>query len=472
MATTLLEGAQIVNESLRTLGYEYQIDTTDNDTITAGLESIGAYAPSQRNAIMEQMNLVLQQRNYGVMFDAAKNKFRVFLVDMMENGFGIEDVFHHIIDGREPFWDNNETPENIAKDLVSYEMGKITKVFHTEPMERQFKGTIDRRNYEKVFTAYGITRFIDVTLANLSWSAEIWLQKQIISIATKMVADGKIVFNSGNNINTEQGIRNAVESIKSTVNGFLTPNALYNYGAYDEESQRYVPVVNMSESMEDIFIITTPEYMERLKVQGYANAFNLSQFELEGRIIFAPSGTDFGKHNSEDVAFIIVDRRTLVCGIKQWFASSFFVPNTKTTNHWLTVEGIKGYNTVFNAVAVTIEPIDDVAVNPQSNGLNISYFKYQNGLDGGATFRVNGRILNMKETSLEAGQTPDNPDYSAFYLNNSEFIPSGTEIDIEIYGDGNYYALYVDDKLIATQSPGTLNISVTPNRSIYVKCTG
>ena len=120
MATTLTEGAQIINESLATLGYEYRIDTTSNETITAGLQVIGAYAPSQRNTIMEQMNLVIQQRNFGVIFDATKNKFRAFLVDMTPEGFGIEDIFHELLDGKATLWDGNATSEEIYKDLVGY----------------------------------------------------------------------------------------------------------------------------------------------------------------------------------------------------------------------------------------------------------------------------------------------------------------------------------------------------------------
>lgn len=360
MATNLTEGAQIINESLRALGYDFRIDTTSASTITEGLEKIGAFPPSQLNTIMEQMNLIIQQRNYGTMFDATKNKFRAFLIDMERTGFGVEDIYHEIIAGVLPYWDKNYTPEEIVKNLVSYDAGKIAKKFHTEKYEKQYSTIVDTRNYDKVFTPYGVTRFIDTRLANLAWSAEIELMQEIVGIVKQMIADQKIVFRNNNNVNTLQGIRNTVESIKATIGGFLTPCDLYNHGV-EEDDGTYRKLVSVSNSMDDIFIITTPENMERLKVQGYANAFNLSQFELEGRIIYAPAGTDFGVDDiGGTVLYIVLDRRAIVMGIMRWLGSSFFIPNTHYTKHWLTVEGVKGYNTFFNAVAFGGDPIDDV----------------------------------------------------------------------------------------------------------------
>lgn len=358
MATTLLQGAQIINESLRALGYDYQIDTTSNDTITAGLEAIGAYPPAQLNALMNQMNLVVQQRNFGVMFDASKNEFRNFLVDMMTTGFGIEDVFHEILAGTATLWDGNATAQQIANDLVEYKSGQIDKFFHVDGDSAKFDTTIDTRNYEKVFTPYGVTRYIDTRLANLSWSAEYWLMQKAIEVAKAMIADNNIVLSAGHNINNKTGIDDTVETFISLVDGFKTPSILYNKGAYKNGS--YTPVINMTNDESEVFIITTPELMARLKVHGYSNAFNLSQYELKGRILFAPAGTALGRaSNGEQVLAMVIDRRAILLGLKRWLGTTFYVANTGWTNHFLNVEILKGYNTIFNAVAITGEDVDD-----------------------------------------------------------------------------------------------------------------
>lgn len=362
ISSALRSSVEDVNASLRTLGYDYQIDTSTDQTMADGLQTIGAYPPSQRNLIMEQMNLIIQQRNYGAMFDAERNKFRSFLEDMSPTGFGIEDIFHELIDGIDPLWDDKENTSEVLADMVGYDNNTIDKNFHVTPFSRQFKSTIDRRNYEKVFTEFGVTRFVDTKLANLSWSAEKYLQSTVIGVIQDMIANGDIVSRYTGNVNSPAGVNAFVEDVKAVTSGFLTPSNSYNIGAYNAEGE-IQPIVNMTDSEDNIFVITTPEFMARLKVQGYSNAFNLSQYELEGRILYAPAGTKFGtitdeKHGSKPVQMVVVDRRAILIGLSRWAGSSFFVPNTFITNNWLTVEGIKGYNTWFNAVALTSDAID------------------------------------------------------------------------------------------------------------------
>lgn len=404
MATTLREGVDIINSSLKKLGYDYNIDTTSNETMTAGLEAVGAFPPSQLNALMEQMNLVIQQRNYGVMFDATKNDFRNFLVDMITTGFGIEDVFHEILAGTTTLWDGSATAQEIANDLVAYKTNDIGKFFHIDGDSRKFDATIDTRNYEKVFTPYGVTRYIDTRLANLSWSAEYWLMSQVVGIIQKMITDGKMVFNGGHNVNSKEGVNDTVETLISLVDGFKTPSSLYNYG-YEKDGV-VTPVINMTNDERDVFIVTTPELLARIKVHGYSNAFNLSEYELKGKIIFAPAGTDLGTHNGEQVLAVVLDRRAIVVGLKRWLATTFFVSNTGWTNHFLNVEILKGYNTVFNAVAVTGESVDD-------------FFGSNNTANRGAAISVFGGIVTDVEAFIETdgvlvtGALDDN--YEALY---------------------------------------------------------
>ena len=154
-----------------------------------------------------------------------------------------------------------------------------------------------------------------------------------------------------------------VEDIKTSISGFKTPTNLYNKGAkvYNPltHNVEFKKVINMTNSDSDIFLVTTPENFNRIKVQGYSNAFNLSQYEIEGRVLFVPAGTSLGTNSSgEKALFALVDRRAIIVGIKTWFGSSFYVSNTGVTNQWLTLEGVKGYNTFFNAIAFFGDSVD------------------------------------------------------------------------------------------------------------------
>ena len=95
--------------------------------------------------------------------------------------------------------------------------------------------------------------------------------------------------------------------------------------------------------------------------------------------MYAPAGTDLGTIGGEKVLFVALDRRAILAGLRRWDATSFFVANTGWMNHFLNVEGIKGYNTVFNAVAFTGEAIDTYAdtayntiINDNSDGSGVS----------------------------------------------------------------------------------------------------
>lgn len=383
--STVKQCAEVINESLKTLGYDYQIDTTSNDTIDAGLKAIGAFPPSQRNTIMEQMNLIVQARNYGVMFDAAKNPYRRFLVSLDE-GFGIEDIFHELIDGIDPLWDDTtaEGTQKVINDLYSYDTNRIHKFFHTGSIGKEFKTTIDRRNYDKVFLPSRVTRYVDTKLANLSWSAEVWLMQFIIGIIKTMVANGHVVFKEGYNPNTKDGVATLVEDINATTDGFLTPSKLYNLGV-PNSSGGFDAITNITNSKEDIFIVTTPELMRRLKTRGYSNAFNLSEFELSGQVMYLPAGTDLGKRGDKEVLAIALDRRAIVCGLFRWVGTSKFIENTLCMQQFLLAELLYGYNTVFNCVAFTGEELGDYSSHEGGN-----LIVQLRGGTSGISFEVNG----------------------------------------------------------------------------------
>lgn len=332
--TTLNQALEILNTSMKNLGYTEEV-TAEN------LDTIGVYDSEQVNKIVKQMNLVLEQRFFMNLFNAEKNAFRKFMVNMTENGFGILDVYQEFIDGAAPMWNN--TDEEIYKDLVSRAPEKIQRHYHVHPIEKQFKATIDTREYSKVFTTYGLPRFIDVKISNLNASAEYWLKNQIIGEAQNMGTTGDAVYKQGYNLTDGDGVMQIIEDIRATVNDMTQPTANYNKDG----------IVAMSDNENQLYIITTPEHMERLRNRAFAGAFNLTELQLPVEILYAPNGTNLGKYQNEDVLFLVLDRRAIVAGIKTWRMTNFPVPNTLYENNWLTVEGLLSHNTFFGCVAFT-----------------------------------------------------------------------------------------------------------------------
>ena len=359
LSTSVKSIVDAINKAVVDTGYaekytiSYDSSSTDADVIPE-IAKFANVPEDQWNNVMGQLNLIVQQRQFRNMFDAERNDFRRFLVDMTEEGFGIEDVFQEVLDGHDPFWDDNDPQTRDGnsygswEDLTTQEKEKIKRKFHITPFEQQFKTSTDRRNYSKVFMLSSQQRYMDNKLANLSVSAELYLMKSVIIGQIKeLVESGEIIFNTSHTVADNQGIKNFLESVRSTMGGMLQPTTAYNYDG----------VETITRSADDLYIVTTPELFERVKVQSYSGAFNLSEMEINGKVIYAPNGTDFGKDptTGKSVNFLILDSNSIVVGLKRWIGSNFFVPNKHITNHWLTIEGVKGYNTFFNAVAYTVD---------------------------------------------------------------------------------------------------------------------
>ena len=298
---------------------------------------------AQLNKYIDGINLVLEQRTFRNIFNSDKNPIRKFFRDIGRYGFGIKDIMSEFIDGVVPMWDESNTDEEVLKDLVSYAEDKLLKKYHEDKMEKQFKASIDEREYSKMFTDYGLPRFIDSKIANLPASAEYWLLGQVTELIKTMVDNGDIVVDSGYELQTVQGIKNTVEKVRSIVEGVQMPTNLYNKEG----------IVTLCDK-EDVFIFTTPDILERVRVQDLAGAYNLDLANLPGNLVLLPNGTDMGTNaeDSKDALFVIMDRRALVLGIRTWRMTNFLVPNTLKHNNWLSVEGLKSYNTFMSAVAI------------------------------------------------------------------------------------------------------------------------
>ena len=321
--------------------------------ITAdNVDAIGVLPEDMLNQFMGMFNLVLQERYFKVMFDASDNPFRAFLIDMREDGFGIRDVMQNIIDGVTPMWDN-PSDSAIAEDLVSYAGDNFEQKYHTKAISKQFKASVNRREYSKVFTAYGIVAYANNKVANLNTSAEYWLMTTVLDELKGRIENGELVQKNGFTLNNAQGIKDTIEQIKRVAKGAMMPTRLYNHDG----------ILTKANTKEDLFLITTPEKLERIKAQVLAGTFNMGQLSLDNfTILEAPDSYDLGtvtvddgggESHTEDVLFVILDRKAFPVGIKTWVMRAFDVPNTLWINNWLSIEGIIGMNGFMTGVAFT-----------------------------------------------------------------------------------------------------------------------
>lgn len=365
MAITDLSTAQglagIMNEAL--VNYfgkgSYQIDTTSLDTIEQGFNDVGAYPPELKNGILNQVNVILIYRNYGTMFTESKNPTRRFWRNAIEYGDGIADVYQEIlepIEGIQGIWasdyanavNTRELALNNAAYHFNFHKGDVQKKFHTDSVRRDFAISVSELEIAKAFTPEGFAGYISVKIANLQWSAEVFLLSSAIANMKRMVTDGNIVFSTGHNLNNLNGVTETVEDIRRTTKSMTTISKSYNKAG----------IITMSDN-EDLYLVTTPQFIERISVRGAANAFNINQYELQNRMIILPEDADLGTHNGETVHAMLVDRRAIVMAMRYWKMAPFVPTGTDWQNYFLKIEFINGYNEFFNAVAFTGEGIDD-----------------------------------------------------------------------------------------------------------------
>lgn len=390
MAITDLSTAQglagIMNEALTNYfgRGSYQIDTTSLESIEAGFGEVGAYPAEMKNALLNQVNLVLIYRNYGTMFTESKNPTRRFWRDAIRYGDGIADIYQEILEpisGIQGIWaedyagqeDTSELALNNAKYHFNFHKGDVQKKFHVDTTRRDFAISVSELEISKAFTPEGFAGYINVKIANLQWSAEVHLLTAAIENMRKMVTDQNIIFSMGHNLNNQNGVTETVETIRTITDSMTSLSRSYNKAG----------IITISDS-EDLYLLTTPQFLQRIGVRGAANAFNINEYRLQNRVLILPEDTDFGKApNGETVHAMLVDRRAIVMAMRYWKMAPFVPTGADWQNYFLKIEYLHGYNDFFNAVAFAGEPIDDffdggvgATINLTSDGADLDYAKF------------------------------------------------------------------------------------------------
>ena len=345
--TTATQAAQLVNQTLADNGWEsYQIDTSTGDTLEAGFKAIGALPPTMRSNILEAYLLVLEQHTFTSMFDESKNPTRAFWRNGLSYGGAIKEIFLKLIEAEDGYWsDANMTDEQaqaIATDLVKFKADDILQRIH--PINEQFrlKLSISDLEYSKIFTPAGMEEFLNGKYANYRQSVEAKFMDLVITYLKKMVSDSKVKIFTGFDLNTANGVTAFVEQLNTVNDGMQTLTAMYNY---DE-------VRTLSPSSEYVYLVSTPEFYNRMKTRGYSNAFNVEYYKNNNRLIMLPAGTNLGNGPSgRQIGAMLVDRRSVICALRYYDTKPFVVSNTDYRNMFTNVQCIIDYNTFFNAVA-------------------------------------------------------------------------------------------------------------------------
>lgn len=448
--TTAAQAAQLVNQTLVNTGYgDYQIDTTSGDTLEAGFKTIGALPPAMRSNILDGFLDVLEKYTYTSMFDESKNPTRAFWRNAVNYGGAIQELYLHLIEAEDGYWaDQNmtdETAQAIATDLVKFKADEISQKVHPIDVSFRVKMSLSQSDISKMFTPTGMEQFLNGKYANFRQSVEAKFMYAVIDRIKSMVTDSKIKVITGLDLNTENGVTGFVEALNTVNDGMQTLSAMYNY---DE-------VTAMSPSEDYIYLVCTPEVYNRIASRGYANAFNISYYKNNNRIIMLPAGTVLGNSSTgRQIGALLVDYRSVICALRYFETRPFLVSNTNYSNMFTQAQLITGYNEFFNAVAFETGEVGNFTKAAVSG---YSYINLWNDAPGPAANAEVGGI-DLAEFPLVANATNNAGRTSTFQVPSGSLVTlrsatSGaltSAITYKDYQDGNTYNVIDENEVLVS----------------------
>lgn len=392
MAITVQQAAGYLNETLGKLGYDYRIDTTSDATLEAGFKEVGAFSPLMLDNIVSMQMKILRNLVYTSMFTESKNPMRRFFRDAVDYGGGIQETYLKLIKAEDGYWAHSDMTDieadEIAKDLVKFKDDDVINKIHPVNFKFRIKMSVSELEISKLFTPAGYASFIGQKYANFQQSAEAKLMEIGINMIKKMVSDGKCKFETGLDLSNPNGVTSTVERINTVSDGMQTLNALYNYDAVDTTTE-----------FDNLYLVVTPKFINRLRSRGYSNAFNLEEYRAKNRLIMLPAGTVIGTDSTgKEIGCMLIDYRSVLIAIKYWEVKPFIVSNTDYRNMFMNVQGIVDYNEFFNAVAFVTGDVDfftssDAVVNVTLGG---------SMGDGTTKYKVNGNPISQYYTGSYA----------------------------------------------------------------------
>lgn len=324
---------EALNTSYSRLGYGVGNNPTVIDD--SNIESIGVLPESQVNALFHEFNKMLVERWFSnSLNESAKGLFRFVIRNEGDHGFGIIDRFVNLVEAVA----YPSTGADIAADLVSPVASPIDVKKFTDPYAPgRYKGTIRRQELRKFLTPGGMTEYISFIETNLFQSAEYGMMMRVAAMMKAAIEAGTVPVVTGIDMNTENGLASLVESMMTAVDGFRQPTALFNVGER---------IISTPEAA-DVVIVTTPSRWNRVRARLLADRYHLDQLYVDGRVIFAPEGTDLGTVTDlaeveHEVEFIVTDARGWCLDITTMELRPFEVSNMNYLNEFLHVEGVEG----------------------------------------------------------------------------------------------------------------------------------
>ena len=413
----------IINTARIEAGYEDRIPEINQ----TNLHELSLHTPTEMNDFLNVIVKIVRQYVFDTTFDVSDNPFAQFFGEKLPVGYTVEDLYVDLITGTTPAW-NDDGSYALSKKVPS-----VSSLYHSENYEMQYKVSDSYPQMQSAFTTMpAFESLVNRIRGTLNSSAQYDLFLQTLNLISTAITRSAFKIEYGYSIDTQDGIKALLKRMKSLAKDFKFMNTDYNYFGF-----------NTKTPPEDIVIITKPSVLETINVDYLAGVFNLSNAEINERIIEVPDKYGFGALDADDSLIhplmIIMDRRMLRIFPTFFEGSSIFNPASFVYNTFLTMKYIFSYSLFFNGVVLCSD--NNYVSSATFSGVQESVEVYKNGqqITGAHTFPVTtGDIITIKNITVSDKTFTISNAYNGVTdsMNATTVnIPAGETYNIKVYNN-------------------------------------
>ena len=323
----------ILNTARVEAGYEDRIPEINQEN----LHNLSLLEPTELNDFLNVLAKIVRQYVYDTTYDTSENPFAEFFSEKLPVGSTVEDLYVDLITGATPAWNDD------GSYALSKKAPNVKAIYHSENYEMQYKVSTSYAQMKSAFlTMGGFDSLVNRIKGTLNSSAQYDLYLQCLELISTAYNKGVFQRKYGYSLDTEDGIKTYLKDLKTTFKDMQFMTNKYNYFHMLTKASR-----------DNIVIVTKSKYLEKINVDYLAGVFNLSQAELNARIIEVPDDYGFGSYDNDTnpIIALMFDKRMLRIFPTLYEGSAIYNPASLVDNTFLTLAYIFSYGLFFNAVA-------------------------------------------------------------------------------------------------------------------------
>lgn len=301
-----------------------------------------------------------------------ENPLALFKIGKIEFGDSIQEVANKLIKAKGYEMD--------AQTLLQINRPESKVFYHNVNREDKYAITINDVELKRAFIdEYGLNNYIN-SIMEIPFTSD---NKDEYEIMVNLIAEYeknnngffKVKVSDVVSDDTGAAAKKLLKLIRGYVGKLKFLSAMYNRAGIPN----YTP-------QSDLILITTPDVKASLDVDALATLFHLEKAEIQERIV------EIEQFPIPGAQALLVDKNWFVCADYVYETTSFYNPETLSTNYWLHHWGVYSCSPFMNAVLFTTADATNpatVVMTPTSFELTVSA---DEAAAGSADVTVTGKI--------------------------------------------------------------------------------